>query len=127
MPEDQSQDIATQWVAAWNTHDLEKILSHYSDDIELISPIAERLVENSSGKISGIDNLASYFRLGLQAYPDLHFRLLGVMQGVDSLVIHYINQADVEAAEYMQVDPQGKIQIVIAHYQAGNSGRKSEN
>jgi len=26
---------AQEWIAAWNAHDLERILAHYADDVEL--------------------------------------------------------------------------------------------
>ena len=112
----QAQTIATKWVEAWNALNLDAILSHYSDNIVLVSPIAERLVERSSGQIMGKEDLASYFRLGLKQYPDLHFRINNVMHGVNSLVIHYTNQNGIEAAEYMQINSAGKIKEVIAHY-----------
>ncbi len=112
----QTQTIAKKWVEEWNAHNLDAILSHYSDDIVLVSPIAERLVKRSSGQIMGKEDLASYFRLGLKQYPDLHFRLNNVMHGVNSLVVHYTNQSGIEATEYMQINTAGKIKTVIAHY-----------
>jgi hypothetical protein len=89
ISEKQAQTVVSQWLEAWNAHDLEMILSHYSDDITLVSPIAERLVESSSGQITGKKELASYFKLGLKQYPDLHFKLHNIMLGLNSLVIHY--------------------------------------
>ena len=36
--------FAEEWIAAWNAHDLERILPHYSDDFEMHSPlIVERM------------------------------------------------------------------------------------
>lgn len=29
-------DFAHEWIAAWNAHDLERILAHYADDVELV-------------------------------------------------------------------------------------------
>ena len=34
-----AQAFAEEWVAAWNAHDLERILAHYRDDFEIITPI----------------------------------------------------------------------------------------
>jgi ketosteroid isomerase-like protein len=34
--------LANHWIAAWNAHDLEQILSHYNDAVELTSPAAAR-------------------------------------------------------------------------------------
>jgi len=30
--------FAAEWIAAWNSHDLERILSHYTDNFEMSSP-----------------------------------------------------------------------------------------
>jgi hypothetical protein len=38
-----AREFAAEWIAAWNSGDLERILSHYADDFEIRSPlIAER-------------------------------------------------------------------------------------
>ena len=58
----QAQVIATQWLEAWNAHDLDTILSHYSDDITLVSPIAERLIERSSGQVTGEGKSSRLYR-----------------------------------------------------------------
>ena len=33
-----AERFAAEWIAAWNSHDLETILSHYADDIVFRSP-----------------------------------------------------------------------------------------
>lgn len=41
-----AQEFAAEWIAAWNSHDLERILSHYAEDFEMASPlIIERMKE----------------------------------------------------------------------------------
>ena len=32
-----AHEFAREWIAAWNSHDLELILSHYADDFEMAS------------------------------------------------------------------------------------------
>ena len=54
--------FAREWVAAWNAHDLERILSHYAEDVVLRSPVAARLLPESSGEIRGIDALRAWAR-----------------------------------------------------------------
>jgi hypothetical protein len=39
-----AERFAKEWVAAWNSHDLELILAHYEDDFEMSSPIITALV-----------------------------------------------------------------------------------
>ena len=37
-----AERFAKDWVAAWNSHDLDSILEHYEDDFEMSSPIKVR-------------------------------------------------------------------------------------
>jgi ketosteroid isomerase-like protein len=38
---DEGDAFAEDWIAAWNAHDLDRVLSHYADDIVFLSPIAQ--------------------------------------------------------------------------------------
>ena len=40
---------AQEWIAAWNSHDLSRILVHYAEDVELISPLVAKLTGSSTG------------------------------------------------------------------------------
>src|SRR5258706_165789 len=44
---------AQEWIAAWNAHDLERILDYYADDVELISPFVPRLMSQSESLLRG--------------------------------------------------------------------------
>jgi ketosteroid isomerase-like protein len=41
MTEAEAEVFALEWVAAWNSRDLERILQHYTEDVEITSPLAE--------------------------------------------------------------------------------------
>ncbi len=91
-------------------------MRHYAPEVVLISPIAARLLGDSSGTVVGKKALLDYFRRGLQAYPNLAFTLLEVMFGVSSIVLHYVNQNHTKCGEFMEVAPNGKVLRVVAHY-----------
>jgi predicted ester cyclase len=110
--------LAEQWVAAWNAHDLEAILAHYEDAVELTSPIAARLLGTTDGKVVGKANLRAYFQRGLEAYPELNFRLEDVLWGLNSVVLYYTNQKETRSAEFMEVSADGKVTRVVANYNA---------
>ena len=74
MTIDEARNLADLWVAAWNAHDLDLIIAHYEDTVELTSPVAAQLLGTSDGKVVGKASLKAYFRRGLEAYPKLHFR-----------------------------------------------------
>jgi hypothetical protein len=82
MTKDEAWKLAEHWIAAWNAHDLDLILTHYEDAIELTSPVAAQLLGIPTGKVLGKTNLKAYFQRGLDADPELHFHLKDVFVGV---------------------------------------------
>jgi len=59
---DDAWAFAYRWVEAWNAHDLNLIMSHYDDAIELTSPVAAQLLGAPDGKVAGKTNLSVYFQ-----------------------------------------------------------------
>jgi ketosteroid isomerase-like protein len=49
ITQSQAHTLAEHWVKAWNAHDLDEILSHYAEDVVLVSPVAARLLNDPSG------------------------------------------------------------------------------
>ena len=100
-------DFADEWLQAWNSHDLDRILSHYSDDIRFRSRKAIPLT--GDGLIRGKRALRAYWQRALDNQPDLHFRIDRVYRGHEMLVIAYRNQKDVQAAETLCFGPDGTV------------------
>jgi ketosteroid isomerase-like protein len=48
MEEGFAERFAKEWIAAWNSHDLDRILGHYEDDFEMSSPVIPALVGEPS-------------------------------------------------------------------------------
>jgi len=118
MTRDDAWNLANHWVAAWNDHDLDLILTHYEDAIELTSPVAAQLLGISNGKVVGKASLKSYFQRGLEAFPELRFHLEDVLWGVNSVVLYYVNQKGSRTAEFMELSAAGKVARVVANYNA---------
>jgi predicted ester cyclase len=91
-------------------------MTHYEDAIELISPVAAQLLGTSDGKVVGKANLRAYFQRGLEAYPELHFRLEDVLWGVNSVLLYYTNQKGQRTGEFMELSAIGKVDRVVANY-----------
>jgi hypothetical protein len=116
VTKEEAWKLANHWVAAWNAHDLDLIMMHYEDGVELISPVAARLLGTRDGKVTGKANLRAYFQRGLEAYPELQFRLENVLCGVNSVVLYYLNQKGTHTAEFMELTAAGKVARVVANY-----------
>jgi len=108
--------LAKNWIAAWNAHDLNKIMSHYDEQVVLVSPIAAKILDESSGMVKGKEALRAYFQKGLEVYPNLNFELLEVMWGISSVVLYYTNQKGTKSGELMEISAAGLVTKVIAHY-----------
>lgn len=108
--------FAHHWVQAWNAHDLDAILSHYADEVVLVSPVAAKLLNDSSGTVSGKEALRAYFAKGLDAYPNLTFELIDVLWGRSSIVLYYTNQKGTKTGEFMAFDADARVVQVVAHY-----------
>src|SRR5262245_24530309 len=108
--------FASDWIEAWNTRDLYLILSHYSWDVELISPMVRRLLDGQRDRVHGLAALRTYFARGLDAYPDLRFTLRRTYCGLHSLVLEYESVSNLVAAESMEFNEVGLVCRVRAHY-----------
>lgn len=118
MTRDEALKLANHWIAAWNVHDLDLIMAHYDDAVELTSPVAAQLLGTPDGKVIGKASVRAYFQRGLAIYPDLNFRLEDVFCGMGSVVLLYANQKGTRTAEFMEISPTGKVSRVVANYSA---------
>lgn len=107
--------FADEWIAAWNSHDLDRILEHYRDDFQMSSPMIERYTNESSGNLCGKEAVAQYWSGALERAPDLMFELKQVLQGANSVSIYYqgVRGASIEVFFF---DDSGKVERAMAHY-----------
>ena len=115
MTRDQAERFAHEWVEAWNSHDLERILAHYSDDFTMSSPRIAVVAQEPSGVLHGKPAIARYWAKALAQLPDLHFRLLDTFVGADSVALHY-EGARGPAVEVFFFDEAGLVCRAAAHY-----------
>ncbi|MBS64306.1 nuclear transport factor 2 family protein [Salinisphaera sp.] len=115
MDKDKAQAFAQAWLAAWNAHDLDGILAHYEDDFEMSSPAISRLTGEASGRLKGKAAVGEYWAGALEKFPDLHFELLHVLWGADSVTLIYEGVLGL-SAEVFHFSPSGKVARAFAHY-----------
>ncbi|MDH4095565.1 MAG: nuclear transport factor 2 family protein [Betaproteobacteria bacterium] len=110
-----AERFAREWVAAWNAHDLERILSHYEDDFEMSSPVIAKLVGEASGTLRGKPAIRAYWAKALAAAPDMRFELVRALAGINSVTVYY-NGHRGHAAEVFHFAASGKVTKAFAHY-----------
>lgn len=111
-----AQQFAKTWIEAWNSHDMNAILSHYSEDIEITTPMIKMALEEGDGSLKGKEAVADYWRRALDKMPDLHFELYDVTEGVVSVALYYKSVMDKKAVEVMFFNEEGKVNKMFAHY-----------
>jgi ketosteroid isomerase-like protein len=98
-----------QWIAAWNSHDLERVLALYAEDSEMTSDRIQALGIDASGTLLGKASLRIYWGNALALLPDLRFELIDTYVSPNSLVVFYQNDRGAKICEYLRLDAQGKI------------------
>jgi len=116
ISEHQARVFVHEWIAAWNSHDIERILCHYSDDFRMTSPFIVKLGSAPGGTLVGKAAVARYWSAALLKIPTLHFRLLGVFSSTNSICIHYESVLGLKAVEWFRIDCEHKVTEAIAHY-----------
>jgi hypothetical protein len=86
-----AKEFATEWIEAWNAHDLKRILAHYTDDFEMRSPIIVERLGIASGAIKGKKAATDYWGPALAASPTLKFVLHDVLLGTNAIALYYYN------------------------------------
>ncbi len=105
-----AREFAEEWIAAWNSHDLDRILSHYRDDFAMSSPLIIERMGESSGTLQGKEAIRRYWEIGLAALPPLHFELHDVLVGVDTIAIYYRSVTrNRMVAEVLRFDDQRRV------------------
>lgn len=107
--------FAKEWIEAWNSHDLDRVLSHYDYQFEMSSPVIIQIAREPSGTLKGKDAVGAYWTKALQRIPDLHFELVTTLIGIDSITLYYRGHRGM-SAEVMHFGRNRKVIRAYAHY-----------
>lgn len=115
---EQAQTFAAEWVAAWNAHDIEAVLAHYTDDFTMTTPMIKNLLGIPSGTLQGKPAVGNYWRAALRKIPDLQFSIIETTCGVDTVSIYYDAVLGRRAIETFFFNAEGKVCKALATYNA---------
>jgi ketosteroid isomerase-like protein len=101
--------LAREWIAAWNSRDLELVLALYAEDSEMTSALIPALGFDASGTVHGKQSLRAYWSKALERVPNLHFTLIDTFVSPDSVVVLYQNERGNRICEYVRLDASGRI------------------
>ena len=76
----------------------------------------QRLLGIESGTLKGRKAVGDYWRAALQKIPDLHFSLIAVTSGVNSISLFYDAVMGKKAIETLFFNDEGKVFKALATY-----------
>jgi ketosteroid isomerase-like protein len=110
--------LGREWIAAWNSRDLERVLKLYAKDAEMTSDKIQALGFDSTGTLESKAKIRIYWTKALTLLPDLHFTLIDLFISPDSMVVFYANERGAKICEYLRLDAAGKIVLGSANHLA---------
>ena len=116
MTLDDANRFAEHRVAAWNSHDIDSVLAHYTDDVELTKPMIQQVLGVSSGTLKGKKAIGDYWRAALQKIPDLKFSIIDVTVGVGAVSVYYDAVMGKKAVETFFFNDQAKVYKSLVTY-----------
>lgn len=111
-----AERFGQEWIAAWNSHDLDRICSHYAADIEFTSPFVTSLTGNLDGTVFAVAALRKYFSTALERFPALNFNYMFTCTGIRTVTVVYRSVNGLTAAETMELCAEGKVMRSFAQY-----------
>ena len=82
--------------------------------------MAEKILGSGNKSVRGKENVRIYWEKGMQFIPDLHFKLLEVFVGIESLAIYYQNTANTKVVENLFFNKDGYVYKRIVMYSSEN-------
>jgi hypothetical protein len=117
IPADLAERLADEWIAAWNSRDLDRVLSHYDEDFEMASPRIVEIAGEPSGVLRGKAAVGAYWRKALDRNPGLHFERIAVFVGARGIAIHYRNQSGRLCVETLEIGTDHRVVRAAAYIQ----------
>lgn len=112
MTPEKNLSIAHLWFEAFNSHNLEKLLSLYDDEAQHYSPKLKIRHPETQGLVSGKEALRSWWKDAFDRLPSLHYKVTSLTANLDRVFMEYTRTVDNEeimlVAEVLEIR-EGKI------------------
>jgi ketosteroid isomerase-like protein len=107
MTSQKNLSIAHAWFEAFNSHNLEKLLSLYDDDAEHFSPKLKIRHPETNGLVTGKNALRTWWQDAFDRIPTLHYKVTSLTANSDRVFMEYIrtfeNEDDMLVAEVLEI------------------------
>lgn len=96
MTSQKNLSIAHAWFEAFNSHNLEKLLSLYDDEAEHFSPKLKIRYPETNGLVTGKNALRTWWQDAFDRIPTLHYKVTSLTANSDRVFMEYIRIVDQE-------------------------------
>lgn len=104
-----AKQLATNWVSAWNKHDISKLAEFYDEDCELSSPLVAELTRRSNNQLKGLRDIRWYWEKLFAAMPDISLEIISVLSGLNSIMITHMSPYNTLSAVVFYLNQNNKI------------------
>jgi hypothetical protein len=116
MTSEKEMKFGEAWIAAWNTHDIKKLMGQCAKDIELSSPLVVDSGASADGIIKGRDAVGEFWTKTLMRVPGSRLELVDVLSGIDSRIVIFRTPNGGLGAHVLHFRADGKIVRAGAHF-----------
>ncbi len=107
MSPEKNLSIAHAWFEAFNSHNLEKLLSLYDDDATHFSPKLKIKHPETNGYVKGKEALRTWWQEAFQNIPSLHYKVTSLTANSDRVFMEYVRMVsgenDMLVAEVLEI------------------------
>lgn len=107
MSPEKNLSIAHAWFEAFNSHNLEKLLSLYDDDAMHFSPKLKIKHPETNGYVTGKEGLRNWWQEAFDTIPSLHYKVTSLTSNHDRVFMEYIRMVtgenDILVAEVLEI------------------------
>jgi limonene-1,2-epoxide hydrolase len=107
MTSQKNLSIAHAWFEAFNSHNLEKLLSLYDDEAQHFSPKLKIRHPETNGLVTGKNALRTWWQDAFDRIPTLHYKVTSLTANSDRVFMEYIrtveNEEDMLVAEVLEI------------------------
>lgn len=119
MTPEKLQSIAFKWFEAFNTHNLEQLLSLYDDEAEHFSPKLKIRKPETNGLVTGKTALRDWWKDAFDRLPTLHYKVTSLTANEDRIFMEYVRTVSGEenmlVAEVLEVKDRKIIASRVYH------------
>ncbi len=119
MTSQKNLSIAHAWFEAFNSHNLEKLLSLYDEEAEHFSPKLKIRHPETKGLVVGKEALRTWWQDAFDRLPSLHYKVTSLTANSDRVFMEYIrtvaDEEDMLVAEVLEIKENSIIASRVYH------------